>query len=117
MNSVVSCWGQTKIENLLAEPASSTLKEVGNIIASAFLASLDSQLNLRALPSPPQLFLAPFAELLDQQRGTQDFSGPIVCTRLSCAGETGDCLQAAIYLFPETESLDLLLERVVSEKS
>lgn len=109
--------GQKKFESLLAEPASSTLKEVGNIIASAFLASLDQQLNLRALPGPPQLSLAPLAELMNQQRRPQNSPGPVVCNRLRSAGDPADSLQTAIYLFPETGSLDLLLERIPSETS
>ncbi len=116
-----ACWlcgrllGQMKLKYLLAEPASSTLKEVGNIIASAFLASLDQQLHLRALPGPPQLFPAPLAELLEQQCEAQSSPGPVICNRLRSTGGPADRLQAAIYLFPETESLDLLLERATSK--
>ena len=109
--------GQRKIENLLDEPASSTLKEVGNIVVSAFLASLDTQLNLRALPSPPQLFLAPLAELLKQQPESQHSLCQIVCNHSRGAAETEDRLLGNIYFFPETESLDLSHERVASEKS
>ena len=109
--------GQSGGDDLLAEPAASTLKEVGNIIASAFLASLDNQLQVRALPTPPQLFLTPLAELLSQQQATQLSPGPIVCSHLSGAEQAAECLQGAIYLFPETASLELLLERVAAGNS
>ena len=103
--------------DLLAEPVSSTLKEVGNIIASAFLASLDNQLQLRALPTPPELSLAPLDQLLKQQQVAQLSPCPIVCSRLSGDGASQDSLRGAIYLFPETASLERLLARVSSEKS
>ena len=109
--------GQPPGEDLLAEPACSTLKEVGNIIASAFLASLDNQLQLRALPSPPQLCCAALAELLSQQRQSQLAPGPLVANRLTGRGAAGLPLQGAIYLCPEIATLERLLARVAAEHS
>ncbi len=103
--------------DLLIEPARSTLQEVGNIIASAFLASLDDQLQLRALPSPPKISLAPLARLISQQQPERPLSAPVLCSRLSCAADDVIPLQLSIYLFPAINSLELLLARVSGENS
>ncbi len=104
--------GHDEFLSLLSEPASSTLREVGNIIASAFLASLDNQLGLRALPSPPELSIKPLSELFADQQQVQVVPCPIVCSRLSGEEGTESLLQGAIYLFPESRSLELLAERL-----
>lgn len=101
--------GGTAGNGLLLEPASSTLKEVGNIIASSFLASVDDQLGLRAMPSPPTLSSLPLGELLQSCQSNRDETCLIVRTRLLGVGSVGDNLQAAIYLFPEPAALEKLL--------
>ena len=106
--------GGATSENLLTEPASSTLKEVGNIIASAFLASIDDQLGLRALPSPPQISCALLDELLQSCKPSCDEVCLIVRTRLRGSGDAGDNLQAAIYLFPEPVALEKLRTQIGS---
>lgn len=102
----------TVIADLLVEPASSTLKEVGNIMASSFLASLDTQLGLRALPAPPLLCRAPLDELLERFPASCDDACLIVRTRLKGAGDAAGNLQGAIYLFPEAAALESLLARI-----
>ena len=97
--------------NLLDEPASSTLKEVGNILASAFLANLDSRFGLRCLPSPPELLAGTVAPLLDHCRKDRDAPCLILRTRLFCREESRDPLQGTLYLFPEADSLRLLLRQ------
>ena len=109
--------GEDQPADLLAEPARSTLQEVGNIIASAFLASLDDQLQLRALPTPPKIILAPLATLFSQRQKEPAQSAPVVCSRLSCAAEGAAPLQISIYLFPAIDSLDLLLAQLAAENS
>lgn len=101
----------------LAEPARSTLKEVGNIIASAFLASLDDQLQLRALPTPPKIALAPLASLFSQLQKDPALVAPVVCSRLSSAVAGAAPLQINIYLFPAIESLELLQAQLAAENS
>ena len=104
---------------LLVEPVSSTLKEIGNIIASAFLASIDSRLGVRALPEPPQLQLAPADQLLMHFRASDSKTCLLVRTDLLCGDE--EVARGTIYLFPTSESLELLRARIVavslSEKS
>lgn len=111
--------GMSECCDLQVEPASSTLKEIGNIIASAFLASIDSLLAVRALPEPPQLELAPADKLLENCR-TID-SKPCLVLRTELMSGEDDDVRGAIYLFPTADSLDLLRARIaavsLSEKS
>lgn len=106
--------GSNADQNLLEEPGSSTLREVGNIIASSFLASIDDQLGLRAMPSPPQLSRATLGDLLKGCQSNSDEACLIVRTRLLGAGETSENLQAAIYLFAEPAALEQLLAQIGS---
>ncbi len=104
--------GVAELGDLLLEPASSTLKEVGNIFASAFLANLDQQLGLRALPAPPQLSRAPVAELLQQSQSVSAADCLIVRTRLTGTGAAAELLQGAITLFCEPPVLEQVLARI-----
>ena len=104
--------GEAELGDLLLEPASSTLKEVGNIFASAFLANIDQQLGLRALPAPPQLRRAPVAELLQQNLPLAADAGLVAHTRLTGSGTAAEPLQGSIYLFCEPPALTLVLDRV-----
>lgn len=104
--------GVADIEDLLTEPVSSTLKEVGNIMASSFLASLDDQLGLRTLPAPPVLSRQTLAALLERWQPNRNETCLVVRTRLRGVGAATENLRAAIYLFPETASLKTLLARI-----
>lgn len=102
----------TTSDNLLVEPASSTLREVGNIMASSFLASIDEQLGLRALPSPPQLHCAPLKELLQRCQLASGEDCLIVQTRLLGEAGADGRLQGTIYLLPQTVALEKLREQI-----
>lgn len=104
--------GTETIGDLLQEPVSSTLKEVGNILSSSFLASLDDQLGLRALPSPPVLSHAPIIDILEGCQPSREDVCLVVRTRLLGTGDAADNLQGAIYLFPEAAALDHLVARI-----
>ena len=99
-------------EDLMVEPASSTLKEVGNILASSFLASLDDQLDLRVMPSPPQLSRAQLEELLQASQPPCDEACLIVRTRLHGTGDGGENLQGDIYLLPEPATLEKIQDLI-----
>lgn len=111
-----ACWmsqhllRSTSITELLSEPASSTLKEVGNIIASSFLACLDNQLGLRVMPEPPQLKLATITELLGTFRPDDKSRCMVLQTQL--VGITESLVQGAIYLFLDPMGLNCLQQRV-----
>jgi len=96
------------------EPASSTLTEIGNIICSAFLASLDDQLKLHSLPKPPLLAQGTVAALVERfQQGCGDPS-LVVHTHLSC--DSGDLteLQGETYLFLSCQVLEKLVALISS---
>ncbi len=104
----------TASDDLLVEPASSTLKEVGNILASSFLASLDDQLELRVMPSPPQLSRAQLEELLQASQPRCEEACLIVRTRLQGTGDEGENLRGDIYLLPEPETLEKIQDLIAS---
>lgn len=99
------------VADLLVEPANSTLKEIGNIISSAFLASLDDQLGVRSLPAPPVLSRGTVAELFDSYR--QDRSEPclVIHTHLSSGKPESAELQGESYLFLSCQAMAQLLAR------
>jgi len=102
----------TPSSDLLVEPASSTLKEVGNIIASSFLASIDDQLGLRAMPSPPKLCHAPLDSLLQSCQPSRE-ACLIIRTNLQGGDGSGAHLQgAAIYLLPEPAAMEKLISKI-----
>jgi chemotaxis protein CheC len=108
-----SCWlsqqllGLEQVADLLAEPVCSTLKEIGNILTSSFLASLDDQLELRALPEPPQLSLATADEILEEYFPGGGKAGLVVQNRLW--GGAADRLQGVIFLSAEPGAAEKLL--------
>lgn len=96
-----------EIRDLLLEPASSTLKEVGNIFASAFLVSLDEQLGLCALPSPPQLARTAASALLGDY--CRKHKNPCMVLRTTLVGAPEGQVHGTIYLLLESSGLDRLL--------
>lgn len=102
-------------EGAFDEIAASTLKEVGNILASAYLSALGNLLNMTLIPSIPML--------------SHDMTGAIVDYLLSELAEEGDLalmMEAEFYdrsgkseslgghffLLPDPKSLQVLLEAV-----
>lgn len=102
--------------DLLTEPARSTLQEVGNILASALLASLEDRLQIRAVPAPPQISLAPLTTLFAQLRGGRPHAASLVSSRLSCAPATENSVLISSYLCPASVALERLLARVAAGK-
>lgn len=96
--------------DLLSEPACSTLKEVGNIISSAYLASLDEQLGLRSLPAPPELSCGSSEELLQRLRAEIPRANLLLRLPLRFTG-TGGELPGELYLLPQDAAVNLLNAR------
>ncbi len=103
------------ITDLQQEPACSTLKEVGNILASAFLSSLDKQLGIRAFPSPPEMINASLAVQMLYLRQQVPGSCLVIESCLVGAQDQENILQGSIYMFPSQESLQHLLEKISVE--
>jgi len=105
---------RSRFDDLLAEPASSTLKEVGNIISSAFLASLDDQLGLRSLPNPPLLTRGSVIELVNNYQ--QAVSDPCLVVRANLRSELleSEELQGESYLFLSCRAMEQLVAKFLS---
>ena len=97
---------------LLEEPASSTLKEIGNIIASAFLASIDDQLGLRSLPTPPALSHGSIGALVECSQRDSNEPCLVVHTRLTNGVERSELLQGESYLFLSCHTMNQLVARL-----
>lgn len=99
-------------EEPLSEMWKSTLKEVGNILASAYLSTLGNMLNITLIPSIPSL--------------AHDMIGAVVDRVLISLGEIGDTafvfetefydiedhIRGHFFLLPDPESLDVIIEAV-----
>ena len=112
LNEAEVCWllepllGPITIPELLSEPASSTIREVGNIFASGFLASLEEQLKVRALPAPPQLETGTLEQLLRRYRREDRVVGLTLCNKTS-----DKPVQLATSLFLSSASRQRLFRR------
>ena len=102
---------------LLEEPASSTLKEIGNIISSAFLSSLDNQLKLNALPKPPVLDRGTLSALVESyQNGAHDAS-LVIHTHLSSGNRGLAEFQGETYLFLSCQTMEQLVLKIASRRN
>jgi len=102
-------------EDPLSEMGSSTLKEVGNILASAYLSALGNMLNITLIPSIPSL--------------AHDMVGSVVDIVLADLGEVGDTafvfetefydiaddIKGHFFLLPDPESIDVIMGAIRSK--
>jgi len=103
-------------EDPLSEMGMSTLKEVGNILASAYLSVLGNMLNITLIPSIPSL--------------AHDMVGSVVDLVLISLGEVGDFafvfetefynvendIKGHFFLLPDPDSIDVIMEAVRRKK-
>lgn len=96
----------------LSEMGASTLKEVGNILASAYLSVLGNMLDITLIPSIPSL--------------AHDMVGSIVDVVLADLGEVGDTafvfetefydieddIKGHFFLLPDPKSIDVIMEAI-----
>lgn len=100
---------ETHKEGLLSETAASALKEIGNILASAYLSAMGQLLKLTMIPSVPSVAF--------------DMAGAIVDYTLTELGAEGDLtllletefmgqpsIQGHFFVLPDPGSLNILLE-------
>lgn len=104
------------VADLYVEPASSTLKEIGNIISSAFLASLDDQLGVRSLPSPPVLSCGTVTELVEGYQQDRNEPCLVIHTHLSSGKLEAAELQGESYLFLSCQAMEQLMSRIASSR-
>jgi len=96
--------------------AGSTLLEIGNILASAFLAALDDRLRMSLLPSPPRLIILPPSELLErfaEPEGTDGGRVLLLETTFSLDGDNRS-LPGHFCLRPSSGTLPELLKAAQS---
>lgn len=99
-------------EDSLSEMGMSTLKEVGNILASAYLSVLGNMLDITLIPSIPSL--------------AHDMVGAVVDLVLINLGEVGDTafvfetefydiaedIKGHFFLLPDPDSIDVIMEAI-----
>ena len=104
-----------RVDEPLSEMGASTLKEVGNILASAYLSVLGNMLGITLIPSIPSL--------------AHDMVGAVVDIVLSDLGEIGDTafvfetefyditndIKGHFFLLPGPDSIDVIMRAIGSK--
>jgi chemotaxis protein CheC len=94
----------------LSETERSAVREVGNILASAFLSGLADLLGKRLMPSPPELHLDDFQGLIQQVMADLQGEGSEVLVVESLFEDPGQRIQGRFYVLPEAASLNALIQ-------
>ena len=95
--------------DIFTEMAQSALREVGNILASAYLSALGSMLNLSLIPSTPSVTYDMLGAAIDAvlvDIGRSEDKALMVETELFIQDEE---LKGSFFLMPDPASLDVLL--------
>jgi chemotaxis protein CheC len=95
--------------DIFTEMAQSALREVGNILASAYLSALGSMLNLSLIPSTPSVTYDMLGAAIDAvlvDIGSSGDNALMVETELFIRNEE---LKGSFFLMPDPASLDVLL--------
>lgn len=103
---------------VLNDLGSSTLREVGNILASAYLGALGSLLNLTLIPSVPLLAYDMTGAVVDYvliELSREGDRALMVETEFYGDGEGAAAIRGHFFLLPDPGSLQLILEAVGGE--
>ena len=92
----------------LSELEASTLREVGNILASACLNALGTMLKMTLLPSVPQLECGEAADVLNHAMGSQPDGDTVLMIDTTFSSADAPC-SGSIFLIPAAASLDVIL--------
>ncbi len=99
----------------LTELSASTLKEVGNILASAYLSALGSLLQMHLIPSIPLLAFDMAGAVVDHvliQLSQNSDQALMVETEFYGQSDPEEAIRGHFFLLPDPASLKLLLEAV-----
>jgi chemotaxis protein CheC len=98
----------------LGELEQSGLKEVGNIVCSAYLTALSNFMGMMLLPSVPSLTIGPTAQAIGSTADPREAPGDLVfCVDTSFRAEgTGEPLTGAFLLMPDQASIRAILEAI-----
>lgn len=91
----------------------STLREAGNILASAYLTALAMAMDMMLLPSVPTMTTAPWGSIMEQ--GVHDDVSVVLCasTKFTMSeSESGPSLIGWLLHLPDTVSLATILETI-----
>jgi chemotaxis protein CheC len=94
----------------LSETERSAVREVGNILASAFLSGLADLLGKRLMPSPPELHVDDFQGLIQQVMADLQGEGSEVLVVEAFFEDPGQRIHGRFYVLPEAASLNALIQ-------
>jgi len=100
-------------KEVLSEMDTSALKEVGNVMICAFFDSLSELLNMSIVPGPPHVAFDMPSAVMDYiliQIG--QISDQILFFNVDLKEEEKDNFQINMFLMPEPESINVLLEKM-----
>ena len=106
--------GQVRLLSL-SETERSAVREVGNILASAFLSGLADLLGKRLMPSPPQLHVDDFPGLIQQVMADLEEEASEVLVVEALFEDPGQRIEGRFYVLPEAASLTALLQAARGE--
>lgn len=112
---VSSLLGRQEKGLLLTEIGASTMKEVGNILASAYLSALGNLLHLTLIPSIPLLACDMAGAVVDYILIELSASGDMalmVETEFHGKGNLSEAIRGHFFLLPDPQSLNVVLEAV-----
>jgi len=99
-------------EAFLSELELSALKEVGNILASAYLNALGEMLKMTLIPSVPVLSFNMVGTLIDFVLSQQSETGDMSFMIETEFYEDGDTFSGHFFLLPDRASVDLILRKI-----
>lgn len=97
---------------LLSELEVSALKEVGNILASAYLNALGERLKMTLIPSVPVLSFDMAGTVLDFVLSEQGETGDLSFMIETKFSEDGDTFNGHFFLLPDHASIDVILNKI-----
>ena len=115
---ICTLFGRKEKGLVMNELTASALKEVGNILASAYLSALGSLLNKTLIPSVPSLAYDMAGAVVDYVLINLSESGDLaLMVETEFAGALGDesFIKGHFFLIPDPETLDIFLSVVGGE--
>ena len=97
---------------LLSELEVSALKEVGNILASAYLNALGERLKMTLIPSVPALSFDMAGAVLDFVLSAQDETGDLSFMIETEFSEDNNTFSGHFFLLPDHASVDVILRKI-----
>jgi len=107
--------GQQAAQEDWSEEAASSLREVGNILASSYLNALGSLLDMTLIPSVPSIACDMAGAILDPLLIEQGRTGDLALLIETEFFERGETIKGQFFLVPDPESVSLVIARLGAE--